>query len=667
MRLRTIAAAVSIIALTLCMSGVPAMAAGVSTLKSEDVCALALARSEDYKSTSRQLSEKYAEYSSAVKSAALKGNNTDTFNFSMMASTSVPDTAKLTDDFEATFKPVSLKLEISALQHTLNNICYSTRADAMTLYDGLYEKQELLELKQDELAACEERLARKKAGVYAGLSTEGNVDDAQKKADELTSSIASDADAMLTDEKKLGDMIGLDITTGYKFEDPYDSTEFTRQDAETLKTRALQYDDDLYETKLDAESCRLAMNTDYSLMFSQYGDAVTPMKTYIEQVLDGDTPDASAMSAANDEMEKTIEAPYDGTVKVLSVKVSKEFMKGSTSGIKYIEDDPDVLINSINDYQAAAEKVSEAEKTLEDKVSDAYSDLADKRRAYTDAVKAETKASNSYVRGNDMKKTGSIEEVDFEALEDACSQAKKARITAAAEYMKSVRKFDLITAGGVEYLAADRNEDDNITTKTADGASYYFRSLVADDSFEFGVYIPDDFAADISSYELWCGDEQIGERTDIKDTIVHMNLTTGNSDNVFVRFYDGNDFVDDCSVNPSEESGSLTVRYGYTVSANNSTSIGSFTYRNNAAAHITTISFDLNGDQKARTYVLRDGQGRELLSGKKTDVSDSFSYLNLASGSIDTLQAVFYDKLGNEMFTAHLNTKNMSVEKDVSK
>ena len=190
---------------------------------------------------------------------------------------------------------------------------------------------------------------------------------------------------------------------------------------------------------------------------------------------------------------------------------------------------------------------------------------------------------------------------------------------------------------------------------------------MADDSFEFGIYIPGSFAADVTDYELWAGDEQIGERTKVTDSIVHMNLTTGNTDNVFVRLYDGDDFVDDCKVDPDKAGGSLTVNYNYSVSGNQGVSIGTFTYRNNGASHLTTISLKVNSNEKARSYELLDENGKSLLSGKRTDVTESFSYLNVAAGSIDRLQVVFYDKLDREMYRAHLKTENMSIVKDAGK
>ena len=68
---------------------------------------------------------------------------------------------------------------------------------------------------------------------------------------------------------------------------------------------------------------------------------------------------------------------------------------------------------------------------------------------------------------------------------------------------------------------------------------------IADNMFEFGIYIPDDFQTDITHYELWADDYQIGTRTEVNKRIRHLMITMDNVEQFCIRVYSDEEFIDE--------------------------------------------------------------------------------------------------------------------------
>jgi hypothetical protein len=209
-----------------------------------------------------------------------------------------------------------------------------------------------------------------------------------------------------------------------------------------------------------------------------------------------------------------------------------------------------------------------------------------------------------------------------------------------------------VAQGGQSYVV----EDD------AEGVYYYIHSLVSDNLFELGITVPDDYEINITDYELWVDGIQVGERTAADRTLRHLALDIDQTEQVFIRLYDGDTFLDDCEIDPSEYTGSLTIR-SYTVDKQEDTRIGSYRGEMNETLGIYELTFTMDPEEPAVCYNVRTATGEWLLGGEKLPCGSSFRYLPLASGSLQELVICFYDESGAALYEATLDTSDGTVHK----
>ena len=195
-----------------------------------------------------------------------------------------------------------------------------------------------------------------------------------------------------------------------------------------------------------------------------------------------------------------------------------------------------------------------------------------------------------------------------------------------------------------------------------EGVYYFVHSLVSDNLFEIGLSVPDGFEPSISDYELWVDGVQIGERTNVSKTIRHLALDIKEVNQVFIRLYDGEDFVDDCEFDPSEYSGKLIIKT-YRVETAEDTQIGTYTASTNSVTGLLEIKIKMNADQQAVSYNIKTQDGKYLISDKQISIGETFHYLAAAESSLEELVLCLYDEQGQLLTEASFQTSDQTIHK----
>ncbi len=640
-------------------------AAEAKTLTLTEAKKLAVANSASYEKVESQLSVKQASLSQAYRSIREKQKNMSTFRWSPLLSFKFPTKPDLSEAYEFQFKPIEIQSEIDSLEHQLTDVVLEEYEKVSTLFVDAVVLEESIRFNENRLAVFEEQLVKDKAKLKLGEASQNDIDILNTNITSLQNKIAEDRRSYEQSKKKLSDAIGMDVTTGYSFENPFVSAEISRTQLQDLIQYTLDHDQSYYDVCMSENTALISLRTNYNLMNGQYGNKMNYISGYVNQVYAGTKVNKKAFKSAYEVFLQKIDEPWQGKKKILFIRIPKEWFKGAISGIRYVEDEPYALYEAALEYEDARLERENAQKDLTDEVTDTFENYVSLRNAYLAAVEAVNKAEKSLTAAESLNKLGELTNEEFTTEKEDYEELQNEMFSALADYTKALYSFDRLTCGGVSILLADAGADlkaggegnSYVETEYENGAYYYMESIIEQEQFRLNVYIPDDFNVEVTHFELWCDGKQIGERTEIDKSIRHLALTTESIDKAFIRFYNDTEFVDDCEIDPSQQSGELQIVSQYTATGGTGDrELGEYSLTVNADTGIATVELSPRQDREIAYYRISTSDGVYLTGDSYYSTEKSFRYLSLLENGIANLNIEFYDASKNKICEGHFET-----------
>ena len=374
-----------------------------------------------------------------------------------------------------------------------------------------------------------------------------------------------------------------------------------------------------------------------------------------------------------DKFLEKIDQPWQGKWKILFIKIPKEWLKGQIDGVRYIEDEPYALYENALEYQDVLAEQESIRKDLESQVRDTFESVVTARSSY---LKLEEQCEESKKNLQKEQLLNSMGELSFEEYTDSQSQYEEQlieKLEALELYSSLLFGFDRLSCGAVsEYFktsgisleGGDGGNSYLVEDEEVEGAKYYIQSIIEDNMFEFGIYIPDDFDMDISHYELWVDDYTIGGRNAVDKTFRHLTLSLTGEERVFVRLYDGEEFVDDCEIDPSAYQGPLNIK-DYVITKSEEAKqrvIGSYEVVDRNEIGLVEIQLKIDGVEEIQSYSIQNEAGNSLISEeRKVPITDSFTYLDFLQSELENVQISCFDMSDNMKYTAYFDTLKYEV------
>ena len=343
-------------------------------------------------------------------------------------------------------------------------------------------------------------------------------------------------------------------------------------------------------------------------------------------------------------------------------------MKGQIDGVRYIEDEPYALYENALEYQDVLSEQQAIKKELETQVKDSFEAVVTARNSYLKLDEQCRESENNLVKEQLLNSMG---ELSFEEYTDSRNQYESQqieRLEALELYSSLLFSFDRLTCGAVsEYFKSTGSLLEGtvggnsylVEEEEVEGAKYYIQSMIEDNMFEFGIYIPDDMEIDISHYELWIDNYVVGGKNQCDKTFRHLTLTLTGEERVFVRLYNGDEFVDDCEIDPSEYQGALNIK-NYEIKKNEEAMrrvIGSYSIQKKEEMGLVDILLKIDGVEEIQYYTIQNEAGRSLISEeKKIPVTDGFTYLGFLPTELENLKIECFDSEETKKYTAYFNS-----------
>ena len=639
-------------------------------LKMSTCRALALENSSSYESLQMAVDSKQAAKESAMKGIKLKKKNLSTFRWSPLLSFKFPQKPNFAQASEFEFKPVKLNSDINVAQHKVQNAVFGINENVNNLYTDIVSLQENLSFNEKRLKDLEEGIAHNKARLKLGEASQADIDRQQKKADTLGKTIASQKRSLEADLKKMSKLTGLDVTTGYRFEKPFVEATIDRSSLEGIRTYTEDRDEAYYEACMAATTAKMELNTNYGLMKSKYGKDIGMISGYVNQALNGQDVSSRAFKKDYKAFLDKIDSYWKGKKRILFIKIPREWFKGSLDGTRYIEDDPYVLYQNVLDYVGARKDEEAAKEELDQSVEDNFNNYISVRSSYESYLKdvADKEAEMKILAVKNRMGQMTLEE--YEDEQEAYEELQNSMLDTMKLYTTTLYSFDKLTCGGISALLEGTDSDlktavvgESYVEKDSSEAKYFLTSIIQKELFELTLFIPDDFPVSISHFELWCDDEMIGERTPVDGKLRHLALTKEGIKKVRIRLYDGANFVDDCVIDPSEESGTLNITTAMNINKEETGDLGTYDISVSELTGFATITVTPLASENISTYRIIMKDGTPLGTGAKIEVGKGLTHLGLVSAGLEDLLIELYDGNSELKYTAAFDTVNKKIKK----
>lgn len=630
----------------------------------------ALAISDDYTRIQNKLTLAKVQYTQSVKKLKLKEKNQRSFRWSPLLSFKLPESPDLSDEYSYNYEPLELQSEIAQLQHQLNDSVYSIYESVDLQFVEAYRLQEKISYNEELLESYQKNLKRNQARLLIGTATQTDVDSIKTKISTLESTIASDERTLEATQDKLSIATGLDLT-GYTYLSPLVDGDMERSDLEEIIEATLENSDTYYQAQQTTANALLALNTNYSLMEKQYGSSKMSMiDTYINQAKNGQRIDSAAFKLRYNELLNAVDEPWTGSFKILFIKIPKEYLKGSIDGVRYVEDEPYALYESAVEYQNALTEENATKNEITQSVKDSFENYISAKNACESGYESIQAKARELKKDSYLNSSGKMTYEEYQTVQEEYEELQLDYLQAQADYAGILYSFDRLTCGKIsEYLSGEyvtlsttSGGISYVVEDDGDGIYYYIDSLVSDNMFELGLSATEDLETDIDAFELWIDGIQVGERTSIDSTIRHLTLDTQEAEKVVIRLYAGDDFVEDCEIDPTVYSGKLTVTNYHVEQKADSEAVAYYSVTTMESG-FTRITITAKDGESIAYYQIRTADGNVLVNDSKIAVGESFQYLPAAGNSLEDLTVNLYDSSENLLYEGSFHTDDQMIYK----
>ena len=638
---------------------------------------LAIQKSGAYESAQNAVESKKAARESALKSLKAKQKNLASFRWTPLLNFKFPQKPDFSQASEFQFKPLQLASDVDVAEHKLQDTVFDINLKVNNLYVDLVMTQDKINFHENQLESLQEGVAHNQARLKMGEANQSDVDRLQKKVDSLNNTLAGEKRTLAADLKKLSDMIGFDVTTGYTFEKPYVEAVIDRSSLPALITYTEDRDQSYYEACAQATTARLQLSTNYGLIKEKYGGDTNIISGYVNQALNGQEVSTKGFKQDYKKFLDKIDSYWGGRIPIIwvwwvpLVWIKREWLKGELDGIRYIQDDPYVLFQNVLDYMGAVKDQKAAQKELDQSVEDTFNQYISVRAAYEQAQKDVKKMENDLKEYAVKNRMGLMTMEEYQDQQDDYEELQNGMLDAMKLYTTTLYSFDRLTCGGVSSLLSGTDADlhtavvgESYVEKEGKEAKYFLKSIIQRQMFELTLYFPEDFPVEITDYELWCDNTMIGQRTAVDKSLRALTLEKDKVDKVFIRLYNGSDFVDDCTINPGDESGPLNVTTAMNIRKDETGEIGTYDTTVSDVTGLVSISLKPLESEKIGSFRLLAEDGTPLGDGKPITVDKQFTYLGIVSLDLSKVKIELYDQSQGLKYKAHFNTDSKKIIKD---
>ena len=287
------------------------------TLLQAQAQTMAVANSSDISKQTNEITLQKMKYVEAVDAIKAKVKNLTSFRWTPLLSFKFPEKLNMTEEYDLQIKPITLQADITTMQHELDDLRYAALLEVNTAFLDAYMLQEKVAFTEERLENAQTELERNQLRLRTGDATQADIDKMEKSVETLENELSTQKRNFETAKSDLSDMIGMDVTTGYTFEDAMITAAIPRESLEDIINYTLENDHGYYSAKMAASTALLNLNAYESLMRNQYGSKINRIMSFVNAAKNGQDVDYAAFQMAYKEMLTDLDSPWAGKFRIL--------------------------------------------------------------------------------------------------------------------------------------------------------------------------------------------------------------------------------------------------------------------------------------------------------------------------------------------------------------
>lgn len=646
-------------------------AARPKTLLLEQAQNLAVSNSDDITKKSNEIILKEMKYVEAVDGIKAKVKNLTSFRWSPLLSFKFPEQLTMTEEYELNVKPLTLQAEIDTLRHEMNDLRYQAIADASIAYTDVYILQEKIAFNETRLENAQTELARNQARLTTGEAAASDVENMEKSVETLTEELSTLKRSFQTSKETLSDLVGFDVTSGYEFQNPLKELDLPRSELDSIVQYTLQNDQTVYQAQMDTSTALMNLESYESLMRNEYGGKFNRIQGFVNTAKQGGDVDYSAFMLAYKEMLTDLDSPWSGSIRILFFRFTKEWFKGEIDGTRYIEDEMYAVYTACMEYSNAAKELESTRTSTQKNVESQYELLLNTWKSYESLLGQVETARQLMEKVTALNRQGKAEYEELKDAQDSYEELQLEALDTLATYNESLFNFDRLTCGAVtKYMqgtgtsmTSGEGGDSYASLDPISDPYYYIYTTVSDLTFHIGVSLPEDFSPEITDFEVWNNNVQIGERTPVTEEVTHLTIDYGGTSSLTLRFYNGDTYVAECDIDASVPRDILSLPVEEEPTEENTeVQLGSYSVSTKAVGSLSTseLTLDLSRYPEIASYTITYGTNN-VYTSDRVSAKEPFSYLTLLIASLDDVELSFYNESGTLIYTGHFQSQDQTV------
>ncbi len=565
-----------------------------------------------------------------------------TVKFSLLFNIELPSKHGMPKEIELIMKVPKIQNEITVLQKQENYERLKNKQKAESaFYDVLLENYNT-NYATDRIADSSVTLKDITRKYQTGDGKKEDVDYVQNQIDGFKTKQKSSILNLNNKKKSLGNIINLDVTAGYDFQEYFPETNITRDMLPQIIEYSKQNDFELFKK---TQARKLAEKNAYEILQiykSKYSKYIGDIESYINSHKDTEIDYEDFIKKYNYTLYQ-IDSPWYGSYVInllfFKIYIPKEWFKWYYSGTRYMEDQKYALFVALAEKDKAVKAEKDAITSLENSIYDAYNNLKQMESSYKSVSEEMEKIKIDYEQKKQKNKMGLLSFSSLESVKDSFYEKQSSAYEMKMSYAKALSSFNLTTSGYIDKLLSggsfSSSELESGTT-FADKATWYIKNPLTEYNFEFGVNIPEEYG--VNYYQLFYDNQPIGDMTATDKPIIHSPLTYNDTSLLEVRLYKDGKLKYTASFDAGQYDGELDVK----AVSDNSTAGSSDVFAKYTITDLDSLRKEFKVSDVNAEYTDFEVFSGDVSIGKASK-NNSIATLGLYFSDLEKLKIVFYN------------------------
>jgi hypothetical protein len=499
-----------------------------------------------------------------------------TVRFSLPFNIKLPETHGQPKEIQTVFKIPELTAKIIDIDRQIVEARRKLNMDIRLQYlavitEGINERNAAIKLEESEKAL--EMLERK---FRTGQATKEAFKAKENEVKEFTKNLQQTVMAYEKEKNSLGKLIGMDVSTGYVFEEKLININIDRGILKEILDNTLKDDIDIYQAKRKLALATLKTETILMDVKKKFGSMASP----VEQALrTSGRVDFDNLMTKYERMLDSIEDKYGGYYYIpfifFVIPIPKEWFQREFDGIRYFDNEKFALPLSVAEKEKEQINVENVTTQQLENVENLYLNLVSAKIAFEESKAKSEELLQEYKDAVIQNKLGLITFEELDSMKASLRSAMDSVISNLISLNQQIYILSYESSGALEKyigqysitIQALENGESFIqnqlpeTETEEDGlpGEWYTNIRLDDYKVAFGIKkLP--VGVEATHYELYTYDgSRVGERTEINKEIVHLPVMFNDSALLRVKLYKDGQIVGEAELDGFETGGTLLV------------------------------------------------------------------------------------------------------------